>query len=78
VSSESNYLLTPSRYPDYPLTRACHSERIDRALSRESGNGECLDHRSPLVMVLGAYRCWSACGPSGPRRLSAWGSISAI
>jgi rsbT co-antagonist protein RsbR len=56
VSSESNYLLTPSRYPDYPLTRAYHSEGIDRALRQESGNGEYLDYRSPPVMVLGAYR----------------------
>ena len=56
VSSESNYLLTPSRYDGYPLTRAYHSEGIDRVLRRENGSRLYDNYGSPPAQVLGAYR----------------------
>jgi PAS domain S-box-containing protein len=56
VSAESHYLLTPSRFPGYPLTRAYYSLGIDRALGGESGAGIYSDYRSPPTTVLGVYR----------------------
>lgn len=54
VSNENNYLLTPSRFEGYELTRAYHSEGIDRALEGEQhGQGEYLSYRN--VEVLGSY-----------------------
>jgi anti-anti-sigma factor len=56
VSAENNYLLTPSRFEGYPLTRAYHSEGIDRALSGKDGSGVYDDYRTPPVPVFGVYR----------------------
>lgn len=56
VSVENNYLLTPSRFEGYPLTRAYHSEGIDRALSGQDGSGVYDDYRAPPVPVFGVYR----------------------
>jgi anti-anti-sigma regulatory factor/HAMP domain-containing protein len=56
VSSESNYLVTPSRSPEYPLNHAYHSLGIDRALQGERGAGVYTDYRTPPVQVIGAYR----------------------
>lgn len=56
VSTESNYLLTPSRFEGYPQNRAYHSEGIDRALAGEDGSGLYGDYRSPPVPVIGVYR----------------------
>ena len=56
VSQESHYLLTPSRFPDYPLTRAYHSLGIDRALQGEDGSGVYDNYRDPPVPVMGVYR----------------------
>lgn len=55
VSQESRYLLTPSRFPDYPLTQAYSSEGIDRGLRGEEGVDIYGDYRSPPVQVIGAY-----------------------
>jgi signal transduction histidine kinase/DNA-binding response OmpR family regulator len=56
VSSENNYLLTPSRTDGYDMHRAYHSEGIDRALGGASGFGHYGDYRSPSVPVFGVYR----------------------
>ena len=56
VSRESHYLLTPSRFPDYPLTRAYHSLGIDRALQGEDGSGIYDNYRDPPLSVVGVYR----------------------
>ena len=56
VSSESNYLVTPSRSPDYPLNHAYHSLGIDRALKGEQGSGVYADYRTPTAQVIGTYR----------------------
>ena len=56
VSQESHYLLTPSRFADYPLTRAYHSLGIDRALQGEEGGGVYDNYRDPPVPVMGVYR----------------------
>jgi anti-anti-sigma regulatory factor/HAMP domain-containing protein len=56
VSRESQYLLTPSRFEGYPLTRAYHSEGIDRALRGENGSGSYLNYRNPPAAVMGVYR----------------------
>lgn len=36
-SQARRQVLDRLNYPDYPLTRACHSKGIDRALRQESG-----------------------------------------
>ncbi len=54
VSVENNYLLTPSRFEDIPLTRAYHSEGIDRGLQGDDGAGTYLDYRNSPV--IGVYR----------------------
>ncbi|HEY1011665.1 MAG TPA: response regulator [Herpetosiphonaceae bacterium] len=56
VSHESQYLLTPSRFPGYPLTRAYHSEGIDRGLSGQDGAAVYENYRAPAETVLGVYR----------------------
>jgi anti-anti-sigma regulatory factor len=56
VSRESYFLLTPSRFPDYPLTRAYHSLGIDRALQGEDGSGIYDNYRDPPLSVVGVYR----------------------
>ncbi len=56
VSNESHYLLTPSRFEGYPLTRAYHSAGIDRALLGENGAGSYENYRDPAVAVMGVYR----------------------
>jgi PAS domain S-box-containing protein len=56
VSHESNYLLTPSRSPNYPLNRAYDSLGIDRALHGERGSAVYEDYRTPPVRVIGSYR----------------------
>jgi anti-anti-sigma regulatory factor len=56
VSQESHYLLTPSRFPDYPLNRAYHSLGIDRALQGGDGSGIYDNYRDPPTSVVGVYR----------------------
>jgi anti-anti-sigma regulatory factor len=56
VSQESHYLLTPSRFPNYPSTRAYHSFGIDRALRGEDGSGIYDNYRDPPAPVVGVYR----------------------
>jgi anti-anti-sigma regulatory factor/HAMP domain-containing protein len=56
VSLESNYLLTPSRFEGYPLTRAYRSEGINQALQQADGEGAYQNYRDPPVNVLGVYR----------------------
>jgi anti-anti-sigma regulatory factor/HAMP domain-containing protein len=56
VSQESHYLLTPSRFPGYPLTRAYRSQGIDRALAGENGSGSYDNYRDPPTQVMGVYR----------------------
>ncbi len=56
VSQESHYLLTPSRFAGYPLTRAYRSEGIDRALGGENGAGSYANYRSPPAQVMSVYR----------------------
>jgi anti-anti-sigma factor len=56
VSLESNYLLTPSRFPDYPLQQSYHSEGIDAALAGQSGSEVYPSYRTPPVLVVGVYR----------------------
>jgi anti-anti-sigma factor len=56
VSQENNYLLTPSRFPDYPNNQAYRSEGIDRGLRGEEGRALYDDYRSPAVAVAGVYR----------------------
>lgn len=54
VSRESNYLLTPSRFPGYSPTQAYHSEGIDKGLQAQEGSGSYSDYRDPPVPVLGS------------------------
>lgn len=56
VSQESHYLLTPSRFAGYSLTRAYRSEGIDRALRGENGAGSYDNYRDPPTQVMGVYR----------------------
>jgi anti-anti-sigma regulatory factor len=56
VSQESQYLLTPSRFPGYPLNRAYHSLGIERALQGEDGSGTYDNYHVPSAPVVGVYR----------------------
>ena len=56
VSIHNNYLLTPSRFEGYPLTRAYHSDGIDQALQGKNGVGTYTGYRQPPDTVIGAYR----------------------
>ncbi|HYF64694.1 MAG TPA: cache domain-containing protein [Herpetosiphonaceae bacterium] len=55
VSLESNYLLTPSRFPGYPLQQTYHSEGIDAALAGQSGSEVYPSYRASETVV-GVYR----------------------
>ena len=56
VSLENNYLLTPSRFENegYILTRAYHSDGIDRALQQQDGTAIYESYRE--VRVIGVFR----------------------
>lgn len=54
ISAEGNYMLTPSRFPGYPMVQAYHSLGIDRALAGESGTATYEDYRG--TTVFGVYR----------------------
>jgi anti-anti-sigma factor len=56
VSLESQYLLTPSRFPGYQSTKAYNSEGIHRALRGENGSGTYLNYRTPPMQIFGVYR----------------------
>jgi GAF domain-containing protein/HAMP domain-containing protein len=56
VSPESRYLLTPSRFEGYPLTRAYHNPSIDQVLQGKDGSGNYDDYRDPPVRVFEVYR----------------------
>jgi len=56
VSSQSNYLLTPSRFEGYGMNQAYHSEGIDRAIQGEAGSGVYDDYRTPPKKVIGVYQ----------------------
>lgn len=56
VSLESRYLLTPSRFEGYPLTRAYHSEGINKALQGLNGSNIYTNYRIPGESVMGVYR----------------------
>jgi signal transduction histidine kinase len=54
VSRQNNYLLTPSRFEEYNINRAYHSQAIDAALAGGSGSGEYKNYRD--IPTLGVYR----------------------
>jgi signal transduction histidine kinase len=54
VSLESNYLVTTSRFEEYPVMRAYHSQGIDEALEGKNGSGIYSDYRG--VLTIGIYR----------------------
>jgi PAS domain S-box-containing protein len=54
VSSENNYLLTPSRFEGYEQNRAYRTEGINQALNGVNGSGLYLDYRG--VPIYGVYR----------------------
>ncbi len=54
ISAEGNYMLTPSRFPGYPMVQAYHSLGIDRALTGESGTATYENYRGETVF--GVYR----------------------
>lgn len=56
VSIENNYLLTPSRFEGYELTRAYESTGINQVLTGVNGEGIYLNYQNPPVEVLGVYR----------------------
>ncbi len=56
VSTQNNYLLTPSRAPGYPLARAYHSQGIDAVLNFKNGSGTYDNYQDPPVRVMGVYR----------------------
>jgi anti-anti-sigma regulatory factor/HAMP domain-containing protein len=56
VSQESHYLLTPSRFAGYSLTRTYRSQGIDRALAGENGAASYDNYRDPPTQVMGVYR----------------------
>jgi signal transduction histidine kinase len=56
VSIENNYLLTPSRFEGYELTRAYESQGINEALAGKNGEGLYTNYQEPPVKVLGVYR----------------------
>jgi anti-anti-sigma regulatory factor/HAMP domain-containing protein len=56
VSQESHYLLTPSRFAGYSLSRAYRSQGIDRALAGENGAASYDNYRDPPTQVMGVYR----------------------
>ena len=54
VSSDNNYFLTPSRFDGFSLTRAYHTNGIDKALAGQSGAAIYAGYRN--ISVLGYYR----------------------
>jgi len=54
ISSQNNYLLTPSRSANYPQNRAYFSFGIDDALGGVEGRGVYADYRG--ISVIGSYR----------------------
>jgi methyl-accepting chemotaxis protein len=54
ISAEGNYMLTPSRFPGYPMVQAYRSLGIDRALAGESGIATYENYRGETVF--GVYR----------------------
>lgn len=56
VSIENNYLLTPSRFDGYTLTRAYQSQGIDQVLAGIDGEALYSNYQNPPVKVLGVYR----------------------
>jgi signal transduction histidine kinase/HAMP domain-containing protein len=54
VSSQTNYLLTPSRFEGYSLTQSYQSEGINQALEQQTGSGRYVSYRGQPV--IGAYR----------------------
>src|SRR5262249_34764229 len=54
VSSENNFLLTPSR-ENLPLNNTYHSAGIDQVLKGEDGSGIYLNHATPPEQVIGVY-----------------------
>lgn len=56
VSLQNNYLLTPSRFEGYPLTRAYRSQGIDNVLNGQNGAGLYENYFEPPVPVFGVYR----------------------
>lgn len=54
ISAEGNYMLTPSRFPGYPMVQAYHSLGIDRALAGENGIATYENYRGETVF--GVYR----------------------
>lgn len=56
VSLESNYLLTPSRFPGNVMQQSYHSQGIDQALAGQNGSALYADYRSPPQDVVGVYR----------------------
>lgn len=56
VSKENNYLLTPSRFQGYPMTRAYRSQGIDEGLSGSNGHAVYQNYEREPALVLGSYR----------------------
>jgi anti-anti-sigma regulatory factor/HAMP domain-containing protein len=56
VSLESNYLLTPSRFPDNVMQQSYHSQGIDQALAGQNGSAIYASYRTPAHQVVGVYR----------------------
>ncbi|MBA3469126.1 MAG: HAMP domain-containing protein [Herpetosiphonaceae bacterium] len=56
VSLESNYLLTPSRFPGNVMQQSYHSQGIDQSLAGQNGAAIYADYRSPPQQVVGVYR----------------------
>lgn len=54
VSTENNYLLTPSRFAGYSMQRAYRSQGIDSVLKGEDGSGMYANYAD--TPVLGVYR----------------------
>jgi signal transduction histidine kinase len=55
VSVENNYLLTPSRFDGYDMSRAYRSEGILNALAGQNSSGIYTNYQNPPVAVLGVY-----------------------
>jgi methyl-accepting chemotaxis protein len=55
VSSENNFMLTPSRFDGNPLAKAYRRTGIDSALRGEEGFARYTNYRTPAQPVLGYY-----------------------
>jgi two-component system sensor kinase len=56
VSRQNNYLLTPSLFESYELTRSYRSLAIDTVLTAQDGAGSYLNYQTPPREVIGVYR----------------------